>query len=101
SCARRQRARALSASRRTVRGLHARARLRAPRVFLRSRSAAPLPFELRMTDDLTEACRRALDEALAAGGTVTAGTASVLAATPTAALEAALRDLADAHGAAA
>jgi hypothetical protein len=52
-----------------------------------------------MSDDLTEVCRRALDEALAAGGAVTADIAAVLATAPIASLERALRELADARGA--
>jgi len=52
-----------------------------------------------MKDDLSEACRRALDEALAAGGTVAAANVAILATAPPAALERALRELADAQGA--
>src|SRR5438552_11190 len=52
-----------------------------------------------MKDDLSEACRRALDEALAAGGTVAAADAAILATAPPAALERACRELADVRGA--
>ena len=54
-----------------------------------------------MTDVAAERCRRALDEAVAAGGDVPAATASVLAATPPDVLDTTLRELADARGAAA
>ena len=52
-----------------------------------------------MKDDLSETCRRALDEALAAGGTVAAAGTAILATAPQAALERALRELADVRGA--
>ncbi|HEV8141449.1 MAG TPA: hypothetical protein VGQ77_01225 [Methylomirabilota bacterium] len=52
-----------------------------------------------MTDDLTGACRRALEDALAAGGTMASDAAAILASTPAAALERTLREFADAQGA--
>ena len=51
-----------------------------------------------MTDAPTDTCRRALDEALAAGGTVSPATLATLAAAPADACEAALRAFADAGG---
>jgi hypothetical protein len=51
-----------------------------------------------MTGAPAEACRRALDETLAAGGAVTASAIAILAAAPVEALDAALRGFADAGG---
>ncbi|MBM3221449.1 MAG: hypothetical protein FJZ38_22725 [Candidatus Rokubacteria bacterium] len=51
-----------------------------------------------MTGASADACRRALDEAQAAGGAVAPATLAVLAAAPADALDLALRAFADAHG---
>jgi hypothetical protein len=53
-----------------------------------------------MSGDLTGACRRALEDALAAGGTMASDAAAILASAPAAALERTLREFADAQGAA-
>ena len=51
-----------------------------------------------MTESSADACRRALDEAQAAGGAVAPATLAVLATAPAGALDASLRAFADAHG---
>ncbi|MBM4439683.1 MAG: hypothetical protein FJ027_04620, partial [Candidatus Rokubacteria bacterium] len=54
-----------------------------------------------MTDAHAGAWRHALDEAVAAGDGMSADTVAAIATAPPAALDAALRELADAHGASA
>src|SRR5205085_4780198 len=76
-------------------------RLRAPRVLRRSEPPSVPPPELRMTDASAAACRRALDEALAADSLDTTAVTTLLASAPADALDAVLRDFADVHTAAA